>query len=184
MTVTSAMSANQYLEGGNEDTFDAWLAGRVSQDADDRLLTDGTVLSEYKVVALLGRGGCGEVYSARHEKLGSMAAIKVLFKDTPQMRIRFEREAKILAEKRYREFPLFISYGEYQGYPYIIEELLSSRPLPTTDAEVATFLIKVATAVGRLHEMGLVHRDIKPDNILWRQDDGLRGRSFKYRPAR
>ena len=119
MTVTSVMSANQYQKGGNEDTFDAWLAGRVSQEADDRLLTDGTVLSEYKVVALLGRGGCGEVYSARHEKLGSMAAIKILFKNTPQMRIRFEREAKILAEKRYREFPLFISYGEYKGHPYI-----------------------------------------------------------------
>jgi len=128
------MSTNHDLQERNEDTFDAWLAGRVSQEADnhlladdnhlladddhllandDRLLADGTVLSEYKVVAFLGRGGCGEVYSARHEKLGSMAAVKILRKDTPSMRLRFEREAQILAKKRYREFPQFIAYGEY-----------------------------------------------------------------------
>ena len=152
-----------------EDTFDAWLAGRVSQEEDDRLLTDGTVLSEYRVVAFLGRGGCGEVYSARHEKLGSMVAVKILRKDTPSMRLRFEREAQILAKKRYREFPQFIAYGEYQGRPYLIEELLVPQDLPNTDREVAEFLIKVATAVGRLHGMGFIHRDIKPDNILWRK---------------
>ena len=150
--------------------FEAWLSGRKPDNGGDFLLTEGTVLAGYRVCNFLGRGGCGEVYSARHEKLGSMAAIKILFNDTPQMRARFEREAKILAEKRYREFPLFISYGEHEGRPYIIEELLSSRPLPSKDADVAEFLVKVATAVGRLHGMGLIHRDIKPDNILWRQN--------------
>ena len=163
------MNETQSLSDNNEAAFDAWLAGRTPEADGDFLLPQGTTLAEYRVCDFLGRGGCGEVYSARHERLGSMAAIKILFKDTPQMRVRFEREAKILAEKRYREFPLFISYGEHEGRPYIIEELLSSRPLPSKDADVAEFLIKVATAVGRLHGMGLIHRDIKPDNILWRQ---------------
>ena len=140
------MSTNHDLQERNEDTFDAWLAGRVSQEVDnhlladddrlladdDRLLTDGTVLSEYKVVAFLGRGGCGEVYSARHEKLGSMAAVKLLRKDTPSMRLRFEREAQILVKKRYREFPQFIVYGEYQERPYLIEELLVPKDLLNT----------------------------------------------------
>ena len=133
------MSTNHDLQERKEDTFDAWLAGRVSQEADnhlladdDRLLADGTVLSEYKVVAFLGRGGCGEVYFARHEKLGSMAAVKILRKDTPSMRLRFEREAQILAKKRYREFPQFIAYGEYQGRPHLIEELLVPKDLPNT----------------------------------------------------
>ena len=166
------MNDSTYASKNDEAAFDAWLAGRSPEgESDGRLLADGVVLSGYRICAFLGRGGCGEVYSAKHERLGSMAAVKMLFKDTPSMRIRFEREAKILAEKRYREFPLFISYGEHGGRPYLIEELLSVRPLPSSDAEVASFLVKVATAVGRLHGMGLIHRDIKPDNILWRQNN-------------
>ena len=164
------MDRNQCSTGNDGGAFDAWLSGRVSHEGADGLLAEGVVLSEYKVVAFLGRGGCGEVYSARHERLGSMAAIKILRKDTPSLRMRFEREAKILAEKRYREFPQFIAYGEYQGHPYLIEELLVSRDLPKDDKEVAAFLIKVATAAGRLHGMGFIHRDIKPDNILWRKN--------------
>ena len=163
------MGRNQYQSDENSDAFDAWLAERVPCEREDILLKEGEVLAEYRVVAFLGRGGCGEVYSARHEKLGSMAAIKILFKDTPAMRMRFEREAKILAEKRYREFPQFIAYGEHEGRPFLIEELLVPCDLPNTDKEVAAFLIKVATAVGRLHGMGFIHRDIKPDNILWRK---------------
>ena len=164
------MDKNQRPFESDDAAFDAWLSGRMIDDGGDLLLAEGTTLADYKVCDFLGRGGCGEVYSARHEKLGSMAAVKILLRNTPQMRVRFEREAKILAEKRYREFPLFISYGEYEGRPYIIEELLSPRPLPSKDADVADFLIKVATAVRCLHSMGLIHRDIKPDNILWRQD--------------
>ena len=163
------MNEKEDLSGNEADAFDAWLSERKPCDEDDCLLREGVVLSEYRIAAFLGRGGCGEVYSARHEKLGSMAAVKILCKDTTSMRMRFEREAKILAERRYREFPQFIAYGEYEGRPYLIEELLVPRDLPNTDKEVAEFLIKVATAVGRLHGMGFIHRDIKPDNILWRK---------------
>ena len=123
------MDRNQCSTGNDSGAFEAWLSDRVSHEGADGLLAEGAVLSEYKVVAFLGRGGCGEVYSARHERLGSMAAIKILRQDTPPMRMRFEREAKILAEKRYREFPQFIAYGDYQGHPYLIEELLVPRDL-------------------------------------------------------
>ena len=149
-TSNRCMSEKQDLPGNEADTFDAWLSERKPCDEDDCLLREGVGLSEYRIAASLGRGGCGEVYSARHERLGSMAAVKILFKDTPSMRMRFAREAKILAEKRYREFPQFIAYGEYEGRPYLIEELLVPRELPSTDKDVAEFLIKVATAVGRL----------------------------------
>ena len=127
------MDGNQCALESDEDTFDAWLSGRVSYEEEDCLLAEGDVLSEYRVVAFLGRGGCGEVYSARHEKLGSLAAVKILRQDTPPMRLRFEREAQILAQKRYREFPQFIAYGEHQGRPYLVEELLVSQDLPRTD---------------------------------------------------
>ena len=164
------MNENQDLQKNEIDTFDAWLSERISCEEADCLLPEGAVLSEYRIIAFLGRGGCGEVYSAKHEKLDSMAAVKILRKDTPSMRTRFEREAQILAQKRYREFPQFIAYGEYEGRPYLVEELLVPLDLPSSDKEVAAFLIKVATAVGRLHGMGFIHRDIKPDNILWRKN--------------
>jgi len=163
------MKVSQCSFEAQDATFGAWLSGRVSFEGEECLLAEGSLLAGYRITSFLGRGGSGEVCAAHHEKLGSTAAIKILYKDTPSMRVRFEREAKILAEKRYREFPQFIAYGEYEGYPYLIEELLVSRQLPFTDKDVAEFLIKVATAVGRLHEMGYIHRDIKPDNILWRK---------------
>jgi len=162
------MKVSQCSFEAQDAAFSAWLSGRVSFEGEECLLSEGSLLAEYRITSFLGRGGSGEVYAAKHEKLGSTVAIKILYKVTPSMRVRFEREAKILAEKRYREFPQFIAYGEYEGHPYLIEELLVSRPLPSTDKEVANFLTKVATAVGRLHEMGFIHRDIKPDNILWR----------------
>jgi len=168
-TSNEHMKVSQCSFEAQDAAFSAWLSGRVSFEGEDCLLAEGSLLAEYRITSFLGRGGSGEVYAAKHEKLGSTVAIKILYKVTPSMRVRFEREAKILAEKRYREFPQFIAYGEYEGHPYLIEELLVSRQLPFTDKDVAEFLIKVATAVGRLHEMGFIHRDIKPDNILWRK---------------
>ena len=104
------MSENQDLQENEGDAFDAWLSDRVSHEGEDCLLAEGVVLSEYKIVAFLGRGGCGEVYSARHERLGSMAAIKILRQDTPPMRMRFERE--LPANDRTQRFQLHIEGGQ------------------------------------------------------------------------
>ena len=100
--------------------------------------------------------------------LGTPAAVKVLTREEERAKERFAREAKLLAEMKSKAFPRFFAYGEANGVPYLAMELLEPGELPTGDRAVAKFMLKVCDAVGELHALGYVHRDIKPDNILWR----------------
>ncbi len=129
---------------------------------------DGAVFGNWSVTAFLGKGGSGEVYRAVHVSLGTSAAVKVLVRDEPRARERFEREAKLLSELKSASFPQFFEYGEANGSFYLVMELLEPGDLPSGDREVARFLRQVCDAVAELHARGIVHRDIKPSNILWR----------------
>ena len=129
---------------------------------------DGAVFGNWSVTAFLGKGGSGEVYRAVHASLGTSAAVKVLVRDEPRARERFEREAKLLSELKSASFPQFFEYGEANGSFYLVMELLEPGDLPSGDREVARFLRQVCDAVAELHARGIVHRDIKPSNILWR----------------
>lgn len=141
--------------------------------AHDRMPTgasfqEGTVFGNWRVTALIGKGGSGEVYRAVHVSLGTPAAVKVLVRDEPRARARFVREASLLSELKSASFPQFYEYGEANGFFYLVMELLEPGDLPTGDREVARFLRQVCDAVAELHACGIVHRDIKPSNILWR----------------
>ena len=129
---------------------------------------DGAVFGNWSVTAFLGKGGSGEVYRVVHVSLGTSAALKVLVRDEPRARERFEREAKLLSELKSASFPQFFEYGEANGSFYLVMELLEPGDLPSGDREVARFLRQVCDAVAELHARGIVHRDIKPSNILWR----------------
>ncbi len=128
----------------------------------------GTIFGDWRVTALIGCGGNGEVYCAEHATLGTPAAVKVLVREEPRAKERFAREAKLLSELKSTSFPQFFSYGESNGFPYIAMELLEPGDLPKGEGAVARFLLDVCDAVAELHAQGLVHRDIKPGNILWR----------------
>ncbi len=134
---------------------------------------DGAVFGNWRVTAFIGKGGSGEVYRVVHVSLGTSAALKVLVRDEPRARERFEREAKLLSELKSASFPQFFEYGEANGSFYLVMELLEPGDLPSGDREVARFLRQVCDAVAELHARGIVHRDIKPSNILWRT--GTRG---------
>ena len=149
------------------DPFEEWKSARGKEPIPSSIPA-GTEIGEYKVLGLIGRGGSAEVYSAAHVKLGATVAIKILHKLTEQSRIRFDREAKILSGTTHPCFPQFKSYGEFEGRPYIVTELLGPCVLPRTDKDAARFLLKVLDGVGCLHRLGFVHRDIKPANILMR----------------
>lgn len=149
------------------DPFEEWKSARGREPIPSSIPA-GTEIGEYKVLGLIGRGGSAEVYSAAHVKLGATVAIKILHKLTEQSRIRFDREAKILSGTTHPCFPQFKSYGEFEGRPYIVTELLGPCVLPSTDKDAARFLLKVLDGVGCLHRLGFVHRDIKPANILMR----------------
>ena len=129
----------------------------------------GTVFGDWRVTAFIGRGGNGEVYCAEHVTLGMPAAVKVLMREEDRAKERFVREAKLLAEMRSKAFPRFFAYGEANGAVYLAMELLEPGELPADDRAVAQFMLKVCDAVAELHARGYVHRDIKPDNILWRR---------------
>ena len=138
------------------------------------LYHDGDVVGGWRVTAFLGRGGSGEVYRAEPCELADAAplpvALKVLAKDAVSTRARFVRESELLARMNNPAYPRFIAKGEADGRPWIVTELLEPRVLPSTDSEVADFLLKLCEGVASLHHMGYIHRDIKPSNILWRGD--------------
>jgi serine/threonine-protein kinase len=122
----------------------------------------GTVFGDWRTTAFIGRGGNGEVYCAEHVALGTPAAVKVLTREEERAKERFAREAKLLAEMKSKAFPRFFAYGEANGVPYLAMELLEPGDLPTGDRAVAKFMLKVCDAVGELHALGYVHRDMKP----------------------
>jgi len=136
------------------------------------LLAVGDAVGDWRVLAFIGRGGCGEVYRVRHARLGVVAAMKVLSRDDAASRGRLRREAKILAEHSHPAFPRFLGYGETDACAYLVIELLEEMPLPNADRDVARYLCKVCEGVASLHGLGLVHRDIKPSNVLQRGATG------------
>ena len=129
---------------------------------------DGAMFGNWRVTAFLGKGGTGEVYRVVHVSLDTSAAIKVLVRNEPRARERFAREARLLSELKSASFPQFFEYGEANGRAYLVMELLEPGDLPSGDKEVARFLRQVCDAVAELHARGIVHRDVKPSNILWR----------------
>lgn len=147
------------------------------------MLKAGDELGGWRIAAFIGKGGSGEVYRAEHVASGIVAAIKVYIPRADSdaardatARTRFVMEEKFLAENVHPSFPRFLGFGECGDRPWYAMELLEERTLPTRDADVAKFVTSVANGVRHLHSLGLVHRDIKPGNILWRTG-GTRSRA-------
>ncbi len=138
--------------------------------AGDASIATGTVLSGWRIVAFLGRGGNAEVYRAVHLSLPLQGALKILMRNEPTHVERFKRETAILSDLRHSAFPRFLGSGETEGRPYIVMELLEPMELPRKDKAVAKFLVSVAEGVKALHARGIIHRDLKPQNIMRRAD--------------
>ena len=152
----------------DRESVEAFLSSHEPID-EPHLLADGQIVGEWSIRTFLGRGGNGEVYRATHTLLGIEAAIKVLTRNDELTRTRFRREAQIISTKAHPAFPHFFAFGELDGTPYLVIELLESYPLPGSDKDVAKYLIRVCEGVACLHGLGLVHRDIKPQNVLRRK---------------
>lgn len=143
------------------------------------MIQPGTVLGHYEVLAPLGKGGMGEVYRAKDQKLGREVAIKVLpdtFGDDPVRVARFDREARAAAALNHPNICAIHEVGEHEGLPFIVMELLKghtlearlSRQAPLEGNEVLELGTQLAEALDAAHAAGIVHRDIKPANL---QDD-------------
>lgn len=153
-----------------EDNFDNWLAERGKETPeDDGNLLPGTVVGDYRIVALLGHGGFADVYRASGNN-GESVAIKILHKLDDKSRARFVRESEILSQIKHRNIPRLLSFGSCGDRPYMVTELLRCCELPSSDHKVAVFLNQIMSAAEELHRHGFIHRDIKPSNILSRED--------------
>ncbi|MCA9692769.1 MAG: serine/threonine protein kinase, partial [Myxococcales bacterium] len=135
-----------------------------------------------RLEALLGEGGIGQVFEATHLALGTAVAVKVLrpeLADTELLRKRFEREARALTELSHPHIVAVTDVGVSDGTPYLVMEKVEGRPLssvlragPLDPPRALELTRQILRAVGHAHERGLVHRDLKPGNILLREVDG------------
>jgi serine/threonine protein kinase len=141
------------------------------------------IANRYRLESRLGVGGMGSVWRAEHLTLGSQVAIKLideLIAKSPEVRERFEREAKAAASLRSPHVVQVLDYGVDEGTPYIAMELLEGESLEDrlvreerlSAQETLHIMTDVARAVGKAHDAGITHRDLKPANIfLVRNDD-------------
>jgi len=139
-------------------------------------LSPGHRLGAYEIVGLLGSGGMGEVYRARDTRLDRDVAIKILQGSLalqPEVRQRFEREARIVSSLNHPNICTLYDVGHQDDLDYIVMERLDGETLaerlargPLPVEEVLRTGIQIADALDRAHRQGLVHRDLKPGNIM------------------
>jgi serine/threonine protein kinase len=139
-------------------------------------ISAGTKLGPYEIVAPLGAGGMGEVYRARDTRLGRDVAIKVLpahLADRPDLRERFEREARAIASLNHTHICTLHDIGRQDGIDYLVMELVEGQTLaqrllkgPLPIEQVLQYAIEIAGALDKAHRSGITHRDLKPGNIM------------------
>jgi Tol biopolymer transport system component len=139
-------------------------------------LAPGTRLGPYEIVAPLGAGGMGEVFRATDTRLGREVAIKVLprhLSDNAEVRARFEREAKTVSSLNHPHICTLFDVGREGGTDYLVMELVDGETLAQRlekgalpADEVLRFGEQIADALDRAHRAGVIHRDLKPGNVM------------------
>ncbi|MFO0590559.1 MAG: protein kinase [Polyangiaceae bacterium] len=157
------MRASEELKSG---PYSAWL-GRI-------------IGERYEVVALLGTGGMGTVFRARDIELEEPVALKVLRRDLieiPGVVERFRREVKLARRVTHRNVARVFDIGEHEGDRFLTMELVDGEPLGRRLArgllpfdEALRISLAIAEGLAAAHAAGVVHRDLKPDNVLLAND--------------
>src|SRR6478672_9045936 len=138
-------------------------------------LSAGTQIGPYEIVALLGSGGMGDVYRARDSRLNRPVAIKFLAEAIadPLAISRFQQEALTASSLNHPHILTVFESGEIDGKHYLVVELVDGGTLKEwvhhekrTWKQIVDMLVGVADGLAVAHATGILHRDIKPDNIL------------------
>jgi serine/threonine-protein kinase len=141
----------------------------------------GKTVGKVRIENEIAWGGMAEVYLGTHLTLDRLVAVKVMHhfvESEPELQSRFEREAKVVAGLRHPNIVQIYDYDTVDGHPYIVMEYLKGSSLASylrelnkrherlPPAQIARLLMTIAAALDYAHERGVVHRDIKPGNII------------------
>ncbi len=139
-------------------------------------LPAGTRLGPYEILAQIGAGGMGEVYKARDTRLERTVAVKVLpqhLSSSPEVRQRFEREAKTISQLSHPHICALYDVGREGEHEYLVMELLEGETLldrlakgPLPLDQTLRLGVEIADALDKAHRQGIVHRDLKPANVM------------------
>jgi tRNA A-37 threonylcarbamoyl transferase component Bud32/tetratricopeptide (TPR) repeat protein len=146
-------------------------------------------IGKYAIIRPLGKGAMGMVYLANDALLERNVALKVMvaqIADDPELKQRFEREAKAVAKLTHPNVVTVFDLGYHEGAPYIAMEYLDGldlqktmrQPPPMTVERKVLIIIKVLAGLGRAHQNNIIHRDIKPANIFILKDGSVKIMDF------
>src|ERR1700740_1582868 len=139
-------------------------------------ISTGKRLDPYEILSAVGTGGMGEVYRARDTRLDRIVAIKVLpahLADRPELRERFEREARAVAGLNHPHICVLHDIGHQDGTDFLVMEYLEGETLaerlkkgPLPLEQVLQYAIEISDALDKAHRKGITHRDLKPGNVM------------------
>src|SRR5438046_549231 len=150
------------------------------------MLTPGSSLGSYEIVAKLGEGGMGEVYRATDTKLKRQVAIKILparLAADPDRLARFQREAQVLASLNHPNIAAIYGIEEAGDMRALVMELVEGEDLSTVRRnlnidDTLKIARQIAEALEAAHDRGIIHRDLKPANIKLRADGTVKVLDF------
>jgi eukaryotic-like serine/threonine-protein kinase len=170
----------------------AFVAEACGDDAELRREVDsqlgrnlsGRRVSHYEIVEKLGEGGMGQVYRAVDTRLGRTVAVKIV---NAEFTRHFEHEARAVSALNHPHICTLYDVGEHEGDSYLVMEFVEGRPLkgPLPIRQALGYAVQTAQALAAAHKAGVVHRDLKPDNILLTGEGSVKVLDFglaKLRP--
>src|SRR6202140_676511 len=139
-------------------------------------LSSGTKLGPYEIESPLGAGGMGEVYRARDTRLDRTVAVKILpshLSDNPEAKQRFDREARAISSLNHPNICALYDVGHQDGIDFLVMEFLEGETLgdrlekgPLPPEQLLKYGIEICEGLEKAHKMGVIHRDLKPGNIM------------------